>query len=253
MTRIPAPTLYHRWLGGHVPALWRALTVLTAGLIVAVLLLPFVTWGLAVTGGWDAAALTFLLAAWPIIIRADGSRAALLAGREDQTEGSARTLLVGAASPASWGRVTPSPGRPVSRSSMALLIGVAMLDCRAVVDVDQHRLHPAVRRPAIPGLKPGGIAFSTEDGQQQPGYRDLAYVAFTIGMTYQVSDTTLRDPQIRRTAPDPRHPVLCVRRGHRRPLGQPYFRTVPLTPPHPPPLTGCRTSARGPGCCREGG
>jgi uncharacterized membrane protein len=46
---------------------------------------------------------------------------------------------------------------------------------------------------------PGGIAFGTEDGQQQPGYRDFAYVAFTIGMTYQVSDTTLRDPQIRRS------------------------------------------------------
>src|SRR5205814_7686832 len=46
---------------------------------------------------------------------------------------------------------------------------------------------------------PGGIAFGTEDGQPQPGYRDFAYVAFTIGMTYQVSDTTLRDPQIRRT------------------------------------------------------
>jgi uncharacterized membrane protein len=47
--------------------------------------------------------------------------------------------------------------------------------------------------------EPGGIAFGAEDGQQHPGYRDFAYVAFTIGMTYQVSDTTLRDPLIRRT------------------------------------------------------
>ncbi|MGW9196555.1 DUF1345 domain-containing protein [Micromonospora chersina] len=28
-------------------------------------------------------------------------------------------------------------------------------------------------------------------------YRDLAYVAFTIGMTYQVSDTVINDPRIR--------------------------------------------------------
>src|SRR4029077_352386 len=47
--------------------------------------------------------------------------------------------------------------------------------------------------------KPGGIAVGTEDGPQHPGYRDFAYVAFTIGMCYQVSDTTLLDPQIRRT------------------------------------------------------
>ena len=36
-------------------------------------------------------------------------------------------------------------------------------------------------------------------GIERPTYRDFAYVAFTIGMTYQVSDTTLRDTRIRRT------------------------------------------------------
>jgi uncharacterized membrane protein len=47
--------------------------------------------------------------------------------------------------------------------------------------------------------KPGGIEFATEGGQQHPSYRDFAYVAFTIGMCYQVSDTTMRDAQLRRT------------------------------------------------------
>jgi uncharacterized membrane protein len=45
---------------------------------------------------------------------------------------------------------------------------------------------------------PGGIEFATEGGQQHPSYRDFAYVAFTIGMCYQVSDTTMRDAQLRR-------------------------------------------------------
>ena len=44
-----------------------------------------------------------------------------------------------------------------------------------------------------------GIAFADSAGQDRPTYRDFAYVAFTIGMTYQVSDTTVRDPRIRRT------------------------------------------------------
>jgi len=44
-----------------------------------------------------------------------------------------------------------------------------------------------------------GIAFGEEPGQERPTYRDFAYVAFTIGMTYQVSDTTVRDRRIRRT------------------------------------------------------
>jgi uncharacterized membrane protein len=199
MTGIPAPTLYHRWLGWHAPAMRRALTVLTAGLIVAAVLLPFVTWGLAVTGGWDAAALTFLLAAWPIIIRADSSRAALLAGREDQTEGSARTLLVGAsvASLLGAGYALHLANR-ASDAPRALLIGAAVLTVvlswTLINTVYTLRYADQYFRS-----KPGGIAFGTEDGPEHPGYRDFAYVAFTIGMTYQVSDTTLRDPQIRRT------------------------------------------------------
>jgi len=30
-------------------------------------------WGMAVVGGWDAAALAFLMSVWPIIIRADSA------------------------------------------------------------------------------------------------------------------------------------------------------------------------------------
>jgi len=199
MTGIPAPTLYHRWLGWHAPAMRRAIAVLIAGLIVAVVLLPFVTWGLALTGGWDAAALTYLLAVWPIIVRADSSRAPQFAAREDQTEGSARTLLVGAGVASLLGAgYALYLAKQHSGASRALLIGAAVLTVvlswtlintiYTLRYADQHFQS-----------KPGGIAFGTEDGQQQPSYRDFAYVAFTIGMTYQVSDTTLRDPQIRRS------------------------------------------------------
>src|SRR6476469_9518054 len=96
MTGVPPPTLYHRWLGCHAPAMRRAITVLIAGLIVAVVLLPFITWGLALVGGWSASALIFVPTTWWLSIRADSSRAPQLAAGEDQTEGSARVLLVGA-------------------------------------------------------------------------------------------------------------------------------------------------------------
>jgi len=199
MTGVPAPTLYHRWLGWHAPAMRRAITVLLIGLIVAVVLLPFTTWRLAVAGGWDATALAFLLSTWLIIIRADSSRAPQFAARDDQTEGSARVLLVAAsvASLLGAGYALHLAGQQ-SGPPRVLLIGAAVLTVVlswAVINTvytlryaDQHFLST-----------PGGIAFGTEDAQQHPGYRDFAYVAFTIGMTYQVSDTTLRDPRIRRT------------------------------------------------------
>ncbi len=47
------------------------------------------------------------------------------------------------------------------------------------------------------GDEPGGIDFNEPDG---PDYLDFAYLAFTIGMTFQVSDTNLTAKLIRRTA-----------------------------------------------------
>jgi uncharacterized membrane protein len=43
----------------------------------------------------------------------------------------------------------------------------------------------------------GGVDF---DQDPDPTFRDFAYVAFTIGMTSQVSDTALRETEIRATA-----------------------------------------------------
>jgi len=199
MSGVPAPTLYHRWLGWHAPAMRRAVAVLIAGLIVAVALLPFVTWGMALIAGWDAAALTFLLTTWPIIIRADGSRAAQLAAREDDTEGTARALLV-AASVASLLGVgyalilaghNRSPARELLIGGAVLTVVLSWTVMNTVFTLRYADLHFRSQR--------GGIEFGDQEGQERPAYRDFAYVAFTIGMTYQVSDTTLRDPRIRRS------------------------------------------------------
>lgn len=43
----------------------------------------------------------------------------------------------------------------------------------------------------------GGIDFNEPD---RPAYSDFAYLSFTIGMTFQVSDTDIGSKQIRRTA-----------------------------------------------------
>jgi uncharacterized membrane protein len=198
MAGVPAPTLYHRWLGWHAPAMRRAVAVLAAGLVVAVAVLPLVTWEMALVAGWDAAALTFLLAVWPIIIRASSSRVAELAAREDDMEGSARALLVGVsvASLLGVGYALTLAGRN-SGAVRVLLIGGAVLTVvlswavmNTVYTLRYADLHFQT--------KPGGIEFGDQEGQERPSYRDFAYVAFTIGMTYQVSDTTLRDPLIRR-------------------------------------------------------
>jgi uncharacterized membrane protein len=51
----------------------------------------------------------------------------------------------------------------------------------------------------------GGIDFKT-DGER-PDYHDFAYVAFTVGMTFQVSDTDIQARRTRRTVL--RHALLA--------------------------------------------
>jgi len=169
------------------------------GLIVAVALMWFVTWEMAVVAGWDAAALTFLIIIWSIIIGADSSHAEELATREDETRGSATVLLIGAsvASLLGAGFALILAGRN-SGAARVLLIAAAVLTVvlswtvvNTVYTLRYADLHFQ--------SKAAGIAFGDSVGRERPTYRDFAYVAFTIGMTYQVSDTTVRDPRIRRT------------------------------------------------------
>jgi len=51
----------------------------------------------------------------------------------------------------------------------------------------------------------GGIGFGSAD--DDPDYQDFAYFAFTIGMTFQTSDTDIQTRKIRRTVT--RHALLA--------------------------------------------
>jgi uncharacterized membrane protein len=199
MTTIPPQTPYHRWMGWHAVAMRRAFVVAAIGLAVALALLRFAPWGMAVVAGWDAAALTFLISIWPIILRADGPHTEQLATREDETRGSATALLIGASVASLLGvGFALSVAGGESGPRRVLLIGVAVLTVmlswtvvNTIYTLRYADLH--FRSAAV------GIAFGDSAGQERPTYRDFAYIAFTIGMTYQVSDTTVRDPRIRRT------------------------------------------------------
>ena len=176
----------------------RTLIVGASGLIVAVVLLWFVPWGLAAMAGWDVAALAFLTSVWPIIVRADSSHAAKLARREDETRGSATVLLVAASVASLLGvgfAITLAQGQ--SGPPQGLLISAAVLT--VVLSWTVVNTVFTLRYADLHFGSEAGIAFGNTDGAEDPTFRDFAYVAFTIGMCYQVSDTTVRDRFIRRT------------------------------------------------------
>jgi uncharacterized membrane protein len=191
------PTMYHRWLGWHAPALRRLLIAAVVGLVTGLSLAIALPWRLAVLGGWNGTALTFLLSVAPVILGADGPRTQSLAVREDVNRDVARLLLL-AASGASLVAVGFALGmaRHETGADRALLVTMAaftlVISWTVVNTVFTLRYAHLYYMGATDGI-------DFEGDTTPPDYRDFAYLAFTIGMTYQVSDTTLRDRGIRRT------------------------------------------------------
>jgi uncharacterized membrane protein len=188
-----------RWIGPNASALRRVSVAALAGIVVAVVVSRFVMVELAVLSGWDAAAVTFLASVWPAIARADRARTEALATREDLSHDTARLLLL-VASSASVVAVglAISQARQESGGAQWTLVIIAAVTVvlswtvvNTVFVLRYARLYYGSPR--------GGVDFVGADESDRPDYRDFAYLAFTIGMCYQVSDTTLRDRRIRRT------------------------------------------------------
>jgi uncharacterized membrane protein len=130
----------------------------------------------------------------------DGQGTERLAGREDATGLSGAILLItaSAASLLGAGFALRLAGHRTA-SERALLITLAVvtvvLSWTVLNTVYLLRYAHLYYGPAAHGIAFGDV----ETPPRPPSYRDFAYLAFTIGMTYQVSDTTVRQQRIRRT------------------------------------------------------
>ena len=191
----PAATAYDRWLGWQAPALRRLVVGGAVGLATGLVLAALVTWQLAVLGGWDAAALVFLGTVAPIVLRADSARTAHLAVREDVNRDVARLLLL-AVSGASLVAVGFALGLARREGGAERAFLVAMATVTVVISWTVLNTVFTLRYAHL-YYRGAGVDFG-EPAPVRPDYRDFAYLAFTIGMTYQVSDTTLRDRRLRR-------------------------------------------------------
>ena len=196
MSELPSRSMYHRWLGWHAVDIRRTLIVGAIGVVVGFAVLPALGWGLASVTGWDAAACAFLITTWPIIVAANGRQTRELAVREDDSRGTA-TVLQLSASVASLGGVglaLTMAGR-TNGARQLLLIGFAVLT--VVLSWLLINTTYTLRYAHLQYRKTGSsIEF---DDTPMPTYRDFAYVAFTIGMTYQVADTNLKNRHVRGT------------------------------------------------------
>jgi uncharacterized membrane protein len=157
----------------------------------------FAGWGYAPLVGWTAAALTFCILTWVTTRGRDAAETAAMATRDDPSP-TVTELLILMANLASLAAV----GYVLVRASSAHGARQALLAALAVLSVAVswalvHTLYMLRYAVLYYSGTVGGIDFNQDE---LPRFMDFAYVAFTIGMTYQVSDTTLRSSQIRLAA-----------------------------------------------------
>jgi uncharacterized membrane protein len=155
------------------------------------------SWQIGTLAGWDVAAGVYVAWTWATVWHRDAAATARLALREDPGRPIADALLL-VASMASVlaiglaitaGRASGPETRDLHAALAVASVALSWTAVQTVFTLHYARLyysHPA-----------GGIDFNQE---APPRYSDFAYLAFTIGMTFQVSDTDLQSAALRATA-----------------------------------------------------
>ena len=154
------------------------------------------SWAVAALFAEDVAALVFLVWVWSTIATADAAATSRLARTEDASRAAADLVLIGAGA----GSLL-AVGFTLGQAGDAGPPGRGLLTALAIVSVvlawlSVHTIY--LLRYARDYYSPpeGGIDFHGE----APDYVDFAYLALTIGMTFQISDTDITAKRVRRAA-----------------------------------------------------
>lgn len=167
------------------------------GLLAALLVAWFVPWQLTLLVAWDVTAVLVVAAVWLSIGGFTPAETKEFAMREDDTRAGTHLLLLGAALVSLVGVVLAFVKANQGAHHDEVLLeafGVATIVCSWFL---VHTVF-ALRYAHVYYTEPvGGIDFKSA-GREDPDYLDFAYTAFTVGMTFQVSDTDITRREMRR-------------------------------------------------------
>lgn len=160
---------------------------------------PMLGWQLGALAGWDIAAALFLFVSWDIILHADSAKTRELATLDDPTRPTAALIilistlvsllavaftLAAADEQRGW-----KEGGYVIAALVTIVLSWVVLNTLYTLRYADH--HYRLDHGA-------GVEFGDDAGPTDPpDYRDFAYLAFTVGMCYQVSDQTIRTKELR--------------------------------------------------------
>jgi uncharacterized membrane protein len=178
------------------------------GVVVGIVVAFFTVPQAAALIGWDVAAVTFLVGVWLTIGHLEPEATQRRATRLDPSRGLADVLVI-TAGVAILTAVALALARAggTHGGTKAYLLSVGLVSV-LFSWLSVHTIYTLKYARLYYGDEVGGIDFNEQD---RPNYVDFAYLAFTIGMTFQVSDTNLTAKAFRRTAL--RHAVLSYMYG----------------------------------------
>lgn len=175
----------------------RLLGMFAVGVVVGAATGVSADWTVAPIAGWAAACVTYVSWVWLTIGPMDVASTAHHATREDSSRGAADILIL-LSSLGSLGALvvllvethaTTGAQRGVLAAAAVLSVGLSWMLVHTLFTLRYASLYYS-------GTD-GGVDFNQAE---RPSYGDFAYLAFTIGMTFQVSDTSLQSHVIRMTA-----------------------------------------------------
>lgn len=172
-------------------ALCAAIGVLV-GVLMSVLLHPI----LGISMGFSAGALTFMIVVWSQVLLMDGATTKQHAVAEDSTRFGTHVAVVIALLAGLASVVSVIVASRVGES-LTVTFAIAGLTSAALSWAVLHTLFTLRYAHLYYSGEEGGLDFSSSEA---PDYRDFAYVAATVGMTYAIADTDATQQPMRRTA-----------------------------------------------------
>ncbi|TPW70858.1 DUF1345 domain-containing protein [Schumannella sp. 10F1B-5-1] len=170
----------------------RLIIMAIVGIAVGVTVGILGDWTYAPVAGWVAAALTYVIAVWTVVLRFDAAATETHATREDPGIIPGELLVLTAAIASVVAVVllvldTRTGGEQLAAAALGFAsVALSWALIHTLYTLRYARIYYA--HPV------GGIDFN---GNERPRYVDFAYVSFDLGMTYQISDTSLRTSQLR--------------------------------------------------------
>jgi uncharacterized membrane protein len=177
---------------------WRLAAGLAAGIIAWALAKYFgAPRGSHVLLGWDAAVIVYLLTTWALFLKAPEAEVRSRAAQEDEGV-PVLLLIILAAIVASLAAVVDAMIAAKDAASAAKAIIATSAGATLILSwlllQSVFVLHYAHRHFGDGSGKPG-IQFP---GEQPSGYMDFAYLAFSVGATFQVSDNSILTSKLRK-------------------------------------------------------